>query len=206
MYNMKLKKGTIFILMGLLLIVAALSLTFYNIYDSKRAEQTAKQTVIEIEKNIPNKPDEKFSPFLYSDREMPTTEIDGYRYIGIIKIPELDITLPVMEEWDYNRLNISSCRYSGSFYKDNMVIAGHNYQSHFGNLNQLVVGSEIIFTDVEGNIYNYEVAWTETLKPSQTEEMIDEKENDKWDLTLFTCTISGSSRFTVRCVKISEYF
>ena len=203
---MKLKKGTIFIVMGLLLIVAALSLTLYNIYDSKRAEQTAKQTVIEIEKNIPDTPDEEFSPFLYPDREMPTTEIDGYRYIGVLEIPELNLTLPVMEEWDYYRLNISPCCYSGSFYKDNMVIAGHNYQSHFGELKQLVVGSEIIFTDVEGNVYNYEVAWTETLQPNQTKEMTEENEKDPWDLTLFTCTISGSSRFTVRCVRISDYF
>lgn len=203
---MKLKKGTIFIVIGLLLIVAALSLTFYNIYVSERAEQTAKQTVIEIEKNIPDIPNREFSSVLYPDREMPVTEIDGYRYIGVLEIPELNVKLPIMEEWDYNRLNIAPCRYSGSFYKDDMVIAAHNYQSHFGRLSQLGIGSEIIFTDVEGNVFNYEVVWNEVLQPNQTQEMTEENEKDPWDLTLFTCTISGSTRFTVRCVRTSNYF
>ena len=203
---MKLKKGTIFIVIGLLLIVSALSLTFYNIYDSERAEQTAKQTVVEIEKNLPDIPDRDFSPILYPDREMPTTEIDGYRYIGVLEIPSLAVKLPVMEEWDYTRLNISACRYSGSFYKDNMVIAAHNYQSHFGRLSQLGIGSEIIFTDIEGNVFEYEVIWNEVLNPNQTDDMMEENEKDPWDLTLFTCTISGTTRFTVRCVRTSDYF
>ncbi len=203
---MKLKKGTIFIVMGLLLIVSALSLTFYNIYDSERAEQVAKETVVEIEKKIPDVPDKDFSPVLYPDREMPTTEIYGYRYIGILEIPDLNIKLPVMEEWDYNRLNISACCYSGSLYKDDMVIAAHNYQSHFGGLSHLGVGSKVIFTDIEGNVFNYEVLWSEILNPNQTEEMVTENEKDPWDLTLFTCTIYGTTRFTVRCVRTSDYF
>lgn len=203
MYNMKQKKGTICIIMGLLLIVAALSLTIYNISDNSRAEKVAKQVVEKIIEEIPDESTEDF-PNVYPDREMPTKEIDGYRYIGVLEIPQLNITLPVMEEWDYYRLNIAPCCYNGSFYKDNMVIAGHNYLSHFGLLRQLSIGSEVKFTDVEGNVYHYEVGWMETLQPNNSEEMISEKENDKWDLTLFTCTTSGSSRFTVRCIKIKD--
>lgn len=203
MYSMKRKKGTICIILGLLLIVAALSLTIYNINDNARAEKDAKQVLEKIIEKIPDTPDEDF-PNLYPDREMPTKEIDGYRYIGILEIPQLNITLPVMEEWDYYRLNIAPCCYNGSFYQDNMVIAGHNYPSHFGQLRQLSIGSEVKFKDVEGNVYHYEVGWMETLQPNNIEEMVIEKENDKWDLTLFTCTISGSSRFTVRCIKTED--
>lgn len=187
-------------MMGLLLIVAAFSLTVYNINDNKRAEGVVKQVSEKIMEEIPSTPTNNFL-HVYPDREMPAEDIDGYRYIGILEIPQLNIILPVMEEWDYYRLNIAPCCYNGSFYQDNMVIAGHNYLSHFGLIRQLTIGSQVKFTDVEGNIYCYKVGWVETLQPDNIEGMISEKENDQWDLTLFTCTTSGSSRFTVRCVK-----
>lgn len=204
MYSMKQKKGTICILMGLLLIVAALSLTLHNVDENKQAEIVSKKVVEKIIEELPENPTENFQNVLYPEREVPAKEIDGYRYIGLLEIPALNITLPVMEEWDYYRLNIAPCCYIGSVYQDNMVIAAHNYLSHFGLLSYLGIGDEVKFTDIEGNVYEYEVAWVENLQPYGFEAMIGEKENDKWDLTLFTCTISGTSRYTVRCVK-KEY-
>lgn len=199
--TMKFKKGTIFIVIGLLLIVVALSLVVYNLLYSAKVEKISAETVHKIEEVIPDKPDESFSPVLHPDRDMPITKIDAYNYIGVLEIPELNIKLPVMAEWSYGLLNISPCCYSGSIYKNDMVIAAHNFYSHFGGLSQLSVGSKVIFTDIEGNVYNYNVVWTEILQPEQTEQMLTERENDQWDLTLFTCTISGSTRFTVRCTR-----
>lgn len=42
----------------------------------------------------------------------------------------------------------------------------------------------------------YEVAEIEILSPDAVEEMTE----DDGDLTLFTCTLGGGSRVTVRCV------
>ncbi|MEE0059641.1 MAG: sortase [Acutalibacteraceae bacterium] len=201
---MKSKKGIIFIMIGLLLMVVALSLVFYNFWDSARAEKVSLKTVTEIEKIIPDTPDNLISPEEYPDMQMPITKIDGYDYIGILEIPELNIKLPVMKDWDYYKLNISPCCYYGSAYKNNMVIAAHNYYSHFAGLGQLSVGSEIIFTDISGNKFNYNVIWTEIIQPEQIDQMIEEKSDDQWDLTLFTCTISGATRFTVRCAKSND--
>lgn len=204
MYKMKAKKGTVFILIGLLLIGVALSLVVYNLWYSAKAEKVAKETIVKIEKIIPDEPDKNFSPELHPDREMPTTEVDGYDYIGVLEIPELSIKLPVMAGWNYSLLNISPCCYSGSVYKNDLVIAAHNFYSHFGGLGQLSVGSKVVFTDIEGNVYNYSVVWSEILQPNQTEQMVQEKEDDQWDLTLFTCTITGATRFTVRCARIND--
>lgn len=201
---MKFKKGTTFIIIGLLLLVVALSFAIYNICDSARAGKVAVQTVNEIEKIIPDKPKEEFSSTVYPDKEMPTTQIDGNNYIGILEIPELNVKLPVMSDWDYNKLNISPCCYYGTAYRNDLVIAAHNYYSHFGGLGQLSVDSKIIFTDIDGTVFNYRVIWSEILQPDQIDQMIQEKENDQWDLTLFTCTISGSTRYTVRCEKITD--
>ena len=41
---------------------------------------------------------------------MPTVTIDGYDYIGYVEAPVLGLKLPVMAEWDYDRLKIAPCR------------------------------------------------------------------------------------------------
>ena len=127
--------------------------------------------------------------------EMPVIEIDGYGYIGVLQIPSLDLTLPVISDWSYPALQIAPCRYEGSAYDDGLVIAGHNFDSHFGNLSRLEPGDEIRFVDLSGHTFTYAVAETEVLDATAIDQMV----NGGWDLTLFTCTISGETRFTVRC-------
>ena len=77
-----------------------------------------------------------------------------------------------------------------------MVIAAHNYRSHFGRLKDLPQGEEVIFTDMDGNVFRYRTAEMEILSPFAVEEMT----SGDWDMTLFTCTVGGQSRVTVRCV------
>ena len=132
--------------------------------------------------------------------EMPVKNIDGYDYIGILTLPSLELELPVMSEWDYTRLRINPCRYSGSVYLRNMVICAHNYNSHFGRLPDLSIGDELALTDMDGNVFRYRVAEMTTLQPMAVTEMTD----SGWDLTLFTCTVGGRTRVTVRCEQIGD--
>ena len=130
--------------------------------------------------------------------DMPVTKANGQSYIGVLEIPSLGLTLPVISEWDYARLKKAPCRYAGSAYTDDLVIAAHNYKSHFGNLKQLVPGSRVSFTDAVGNRFEYRVVLTETLMPNDVEEM----KSGEFDLSLFTCTVGGSYRVTVRCDRL----
>ena len=77
-----------------------------------------------------------------------------------------------------------------------MIVVGHNDFSHSGNLKQLHEGDAVFFEDADGNRFHDEVAEIEILSPDAVEEMT---EGDG-DLPLFTCTLDGSSRVTVRCV------
>lgn len=122
-------------------------------------------------------------------------EIDGYGYVGYLTIPALGLELPVMAEWDYARLRLAPCRYSGSTKTGDLVIAAHNYARHFGSLQTLLAGDEVRFTDMDGVVTVYEVAAVEILQPTAVEEMT----AGEYDLTLFTCTYGGQSRVTVRC-------
>ena len=134
---------------------------------------------------------------LNPEMDMPEEDVDGQKYIGVLRIPDLSLELPVISNWSYPNLKNAPCRYAGSAYMNNMVIAAHNYNSHFGHLKDLSPGDEVTFTDVDGNVFQYEVSALEILSPFAVEEMT----SGDWDLTLFTCTVGGQSRVTVRCVQ-----
>lgn len=128
--------------------------------------------------------------------EMPVINVGGCEYIGVIAIPALGLELPVAAEFSYQQLTVSPCRFSGSAYSGGLVVAAHNYPSHFGAINSLSPGDRVLFTDADGNVFEYSVCETELLNPGETAELKDQA----WGLTLFTCTPAGSRRVTVRCV------
>ena len=208
---MRRRRGLIPILLGLLLVVAALGLTGYNMWDASRAEKSVRRTADRLEALIPPPPEpqpEDTPPeeIMYPDyvlnpkMDMPEKDVDGTAYIGSLSIPPLDLELPVISQWSYPNLKIAPCRYTGSAYLDDLVIAAHNYDSHFGRLKELSPGDEVTFTDMAGNVFRYQVAELETLQPTAIEEMTD----SGYDLTLFTCTIGGKSRVTVRCDRMED--
>lgn len=199
---MKLKKGSIFIIIGLLLLVAALLLTCFNLYDQFRGERSVDNIMDKmILKNGEHSLQEGEIPdyILNPDMEMPVETIDGRDFIGTLEIPSLNLNLPIISQWSYGNLRVAPCRYDGSAYKNDMILAAHNYPSHFGNLKYLKEGEYVIFTDADGNKFTYTAVVRETLMPTAVNEMLS-KEEDDWDLTLFTCTVGGRSRVVVRCV------
>lgn len=98
---------------------------------------------------------------------MPILTIDGHDYIGCLSIPGLDLSLPVMSQWSYPNLKLSPCRYSGSAYLDNLIIAGHNYQKQFGVLKSLQPGDKLVFTDMDRNTFTYAVSEILVLEPDR---------------------------------------
>ncbi len=190
---------------GLLLLAAALVLTGMNLLEDQQAGAKSERVRKELERQVPETLLQTAGPevpdyMLYPEQEMPISEIGGQDYIGILEIPSLQISLPVMSQWSYENLKTAPCRYYGSAYKENMVIAGHNYRAHFGGLRSLSPGAQVKFTDMEGNGFVYEVAGIEILEPDAVEALVDEA----WDLTLFTCTYGGENRVAVRCVAADE--
>lgn len=196
---------------GLLLLAAALFLTVHNLWSDAKASISANMVLEQLNPDIQKNAgmsltalpsgeslEEAYFPdyILNPEMDMPEEEVDGQKYIGVLKIPVLSLELPIISEWSYPRLRIAPCRYAGSAYLNNMVIAAHDYYSHFGRLKSMSQGDEVIFTDMDGNIFRYEVAELETLSSTAVEEMT----SGDWDLTLFTCTVGGQSRVTVRCV------
>ena len=198
------KLGKIFIFIGSLLIIGSIILLAYNNYQEINASKKSKIALDIIKNNIDttNETDTITTGELIfnENKEMETTNVLGYDYLGTITIPTLNLELPVMSEYNYELLNIAPCRYYGSIYTNDLIICAHSYKTHFKYLNKLNQKDIVIFRDINGINYIYEVLEIEILKPNQVSEMI----NNDFDLTLYTCTNDGQNRITIRCNLINN--
>lgn len=164
--------------------LAAFCLTAYNLWRDGQAGKAAASALQKMEARQDTDPSEEGTPdyILNPEMDMPTQEVDGQSYIGVLELQPLGLSLPIISQWSYPGLRIAPCRYTGSAYQNDLVIAAHNYTSHFGRLKELSPGDAVTFIDVDGNVFRYQVAEVETLPPYSVAEMT----SGDWDLTLFT--------------------
>lgn len=190
--------------LGAVLVAGALILFLTNRQEEINAEDFSRSLMPVLQQEIEAASPAETSPDntpveLLTQEELVMTEkvIDGHAYIGYLTVEELNLELPVMSGWSYDDLQISPCRFSGTVRGEDLVIMAHNYENHFGRLSQLAEGSRVRFVDMDGNVWNYEVAATDVLAADAVEEMT----AGEYDLTLFTCTSYRTHRVTVRCNK-----
>ena len=199
----KASPGVICVLLGVVLLLAALGLYGYNRWEDAQAGAEAQTVVQDLQEKVVEQTQSAASaPAIDTsslDPELPVVELDGYEYVGYVSIPAIGIDLPVMSEWSYPKLKISPCRQFGSSRTDDLVIAAHNYESHFGKLTSLTAGDSVTFTDMDGIVNEYVVNKVEVLDPHSVEEV----EHSGYALVLYTCTYGGKTRVTVFCDRAS---
>lgn len=219
----------ILILAGVMLILGALGLSGYNLWLEAQTARHTRQVIQELKLQDtqrvpetlpaetlpgvtePDTPDATVStqpstepevPAYVQDpwMDMPERQVEGVAYIGYLEIPSAELYLPVIAETSTELLKIAPCRYSGSAYLDDMVIGAHNMEGLFRGIGALEAGTQVFFTDMDGNMFIYAVESAQQLRSNQVEELI----CGDWDLTLYTCTYTGSARIVVRCQRISQ--
>ena len=184
------KSGVILISLGAVLILAALLLFLYNRSEDRRAGQEAESLLEDARSAMAANADPE-------PQEEPAEEIT-YDYAGVIAIPDLSLELPVIDQWSYARLKVAPCRQSGAAADGDLVIAAHNYKSHFGYLDRLEPGASVIFTDMEGTVYRYAVEEIRQLAPEDAED-VSSVFSSEYPLVLYTCTPGGKARVAVFC-------
>ena len=202
---LKRNKGVVFLSIGCILILIACGWYVYNIVEDKNAGQYASEILNEFDE-AQNEKTDKNAPVINefdeaqnekTDKNAPVLTVDGDAFCGKVIIEKLSVELPVYDEWNYTRLKSAPCRYTGSVDTNDIIIAAHNYKSHFGSLNKLIIGDEVEFIDAYGKSHIYEVCEITTLDGTAVSDM----QSGGWDFTLFTCTKGGEQRVTVRCKR-----
>ena len=212
---MRRKLGIFCMVLGISLVLGAAYLLRINRQENTVAQESSEGVLSSLVQQIQENTEEtlaesdtmpeleRYKPVdLLTEEEKKMTEvmIRGIPYIGYLSIPKLELDLPIISTWNYSQLKVAPCRYVGTVLGEDLVLMAHNYKSHFGKISQLETGDAVTFTDMDGNIINYEVVGEDILEPTAVEEMT----AGIYDLTLFTCTYGGQYRVTVYCDRIEE--
>lgn len=208
----KRKAGIALVVLGVVLLSAALLLLLYNEEENRQAGEAAEEGLAAVQEqiarasSIPRKTDtpapkeagESDAPGTPTPEptfipDMPEVRVDGQLYIGYVSIPEMGVELPIISDWDYNKLTRAPCRQFGSLYTDDLVIAGHNYERHFGGLKDLTIGAACTFTDMNGYAVEFALEKREIINPDE-DDATERVADSGYDLVLYTCTKGGQTR------------
>lgn len=134
-------------------------------------------------------------------------EVDGYKVIGKLEIPKIELTTYILAETSKDSLNKSVTKLCGPKINGigNVCIAGHNYnkKNMFSNLNKLENGDRIFITDTKGNKVEYLVYDKYKVYPKETECLSQETEGER-KITLITCTTGAIKRLIIKAVELYD--
>lgn len=126
-----------------------------------------------------------------------------YETIGIVKIPKIDITYPILSKTTDALMKVSACKFHGANPNEvgNLCIIAHNYRRKgvfFSDLDTLSVGDIVEIQDLSQRTVEYEVYDIHTVIPKNIDDTT-QKTNGRREVTLITCTDDGKQRLILRC-------
>ena len=192
-------RGAVLLVLGLVLTVTGTVSYARQEQRERLAERNASLLLQDMVLDMQQRHDEGVVVEAPKD-QMPQVTVDGEALVGMLQIREKDILLPVLDQWDYEKLNIAPCRYSGTLEEDNLVLMGHNYEGHLGPIRQLEAGDLVEFIDVEGREHCFVVRETAVLQPTDVDIFIQKGAA----LSVFTCTDGGERRFAIFCDWVEQ--
>lgn len=200
----KLKKYQL--ILACLIIAIIIILIFVRIKYIKEytSESETKKVIAKINEESKNIDGNEVDTEIY---EKIDAEIDGYKVIGIIKIPKINLEYPILETTTVETLNLSITKFLGKEINEigNVTLAGHNNLSGvmFGKIKKLKVGDVIELTDIQNVTLKYEIFKTYIIDPNDISCILPEQEGTR-EITLITCTTGGKNRYIVKARQIEN--
>ncbi len=116
--------------------------------------------------------------------------------LGTIEIPKIDVSMTMYEGIRLSTLDRGPGHWPGTAMPGqvgNVVVAGHRTSGHqvFRNIDVLVEGDEILFTDTDGSVHRYRVTSSRIVVPTEVW-IVDQTPTPT--ATLFACHPPGSVR------------
>ena len=192
-------KALLFIICGILSFALAFIIVMNNLQENLSAANTSVDAAEHIIEYIKNN-DDADSFDLKHSREIKTIEYEGHNYMGVLSIPSINLTLPIIADYDFSYLTIAPCLYYGNPALNNAIICAHNYKSHFGPVRRVPTGTQVFLSTVSGDNYQYIVENIELIGSRDGIVLVTENPG----LTLFTCTNGGGARYAIRCSLVNN--
>lgn len=195
--NKKIETKKKYLIVFLISIIICLIILIYFIFSFFQKINEQKQTNILKEKYNINS--------LYSvNNDYTALKLsNNISIIGLIEIPKIDISYPILSNSDENLLKISVCRFSGPLPNriGNMCIAGHNYNNTlmFSKLNKLEIGDSIYITDLNNSKLEYVIYNKFRVKQNN---LNCTKNSSDVEVTLITCNVNNNSERIVVKAKV----
>ena len=173
-------------------------------YIGENENEKESQDAVEAFSNI------DFSEITEESKEQ--LEYKGYKVIGIVKIPKINIEYPIIEiggnidpESAKEPMKISVIKYWGEKVNDygNLSLAGHNNKSGtmFGKTKKLSEGDIVELSDLEGKTIQYSIYNIFTTSPNDVNILLPRDEHVR-EVTLITCTNGNKQRLILKAQEI----
>lgn len=118
---------------------------------------------------------------------------------GILQIPDLNRSWPIIASEDPAATAKIPSIYGGKPASGNLVITDSADNRQFSRLKDLPDGSEVVFTDISGREYRYQIATVETVPSSKLSAI--SRHRERWDAAIITPNFSGRGQIVTRLVK-----
>ena len=196
------KKITVYKTILVMLVITALVLAIFIIkkyIEGNKIENNIQLVLQEIKKEKQSNPNQ-----IDVIKEIDE-EIEGYKVVGIINIPKINIEYPILEKTNKESLKLSITKFWGEKInqKGNVVLAGHNNLNNkmFGKIDKLENGDIIELTDSQMVAVEYQVFDKYIIDPNDINCIFPVEENTR-EVTLITCTNRDKNRLVVKAREI----
>ena len=130
---------------------------------------------------------------------LATVNLSGYEVTGILQITDLNQSWPIIASGDAAATAKIPSIYGGNPANGNLIITDSADNRQFASLKDLPDGSEVVFTDISGREYRYQIATVETVPNSKLAAI--SRHRERWDAAIFTPNFSGRGQIVTRLVK-----
>lgn len=137
--------------------------------------------------------------------------LEGYKVIGLIKIPVIDLEYPILEmdisnpEEAKEPMKLAIIKYWGGAVNEygNLSIAGHNNYNGtmFGKTKNLKIGDRVELTDLNNQTLIYEIYNIFKTDPNDVT-ILETKDETIREVTLITCTNGNRERLILKAREI----
>lgn len=193
----KIKKRYLFIFFISIIICIIIAFYLLSSYFSKLS-QTKKTNILKDKYNVTT---------LYSNNSNHSVIklSNNISIIGLIEIPSINISYPILDNSSEELLKISVCRFSGPLpnRNGNLCIAGHNYKNSmmFSKLYKLNINDSIFITDLNNVRLEYIIYEKFKVKENNLDCT---KDTSDTQITLITCNDTNNKERIVIKAKVKE--